>query len=181
MNPFEHAWALLKALPEQQAFTQRFVKPDIYGQEFFNNQNRKGTIHPVILAMMEREQNRARRAAYQDTDPKFRNKVFRPRTSNEVMPRRKEDFVPRGHLISPVPLSQTETMANQERRLQQERRGSVFDQGMDQDGLDFMMESNMGLNPYAAAAQLGQFNPITGEDITRQTLGEMSRMRRGEN
>ena len=181
MSVFDEAWSMLKALPEQQSFTQRYMKPNLYGQEFFNTQNRKGTIHPVILAMMEREQNRIRRAQYEEKPSEYRDTEFRPRTSNEVMPRRKEKFSPKGYLISPVPLSETETMANQQRRLQQERRGSVFDQGMDQDGLDFMMESNIGLNPYAAAAQLGQYNPMTGEDITRQTLMDMSRMRRGGN
>jgi len=179
--PIDAAIEFIKALPEQQSFTQRIRHPDVYGGEVDISQNRKGTIHPVILAMMEREQNRARRAQYEEKPPQYRDKEFRPRTSGEVLPRRKERFAPMGRLISPVPLSETETMANQQRRLQQERRGSVFDQGMDQDGLDFMMESNIGLNPYAAAAQLGQYNPMTGEDITRQTLMDMSRMRRGGN
>ena len=181
MIPIDAAIEFIKALPEQQSFTQKFMKPNLYGQGFHNTQNRKGTIHPAILGMMERAQNRIRRAQYEEKPSEYRDTEFRPRTSNEVMPRRKENFLPKGHLVYPVPLSETETMANQQRRLQQERRGSVFDQGMDQDGLDFMMESNIGLNPYAAAAQLGQYNPMTGEDITRQTLIDMSRMRRGGN
>tara|TARA_R100000995_G_C3479126_1_gene122788 strand:+ start:1603 stop:2148 length:546 start_codon:yes stop_codon:yes gene_type:complete len=181
MKPFNEAWSMLKALPEQQSFTQRIRRPVSYGGEPAITQNRKGTIHPAILGMMERMQNRARRAAYESKPPQYRDKVFRPKTRTEVVPDYKEKFTLMGRLMSPVPLSETEEMANQQRRLQQSRRGSVYDQGMDQDGLDFIMESNAGLNPYAAAAQLGQYNPMTGEDITRQTLMDMSRMRRGGN
>ena len=57
MIPIDAAIEFIKALPEQQSFTQKFMKPNLYGQGFHNTQNRKGTIHPAILGMMERRQD----------------------------------------------------------------------------------------------------------------------------
>ena len=63
MKPFNEAWSMLKALPEQQSFTMREQLPTLYGQDmtevpsFLSLQQRRGTIHPAILGMMERRQS----------------------------------------------------------------------------------------------------------------------------
>jgi len=65
MNAFEEAWAVLKALEEQQGFVMGRRQPTMYGQEtgtgtsYFDNElmGRQGTIHPAILGMMRRRQN----------------------------------------------------------------------------------------------------------------------------
>tara|TARA_R100001163_G_scaffold65315_2_gene62081 strand:- start:195 stop:698 length:504 start_codon:yes stop_codon:yes gene_type:complete len=69
MTAFDQAWTVLKALPEQQGFTMREQLPTLYGQDMteapsfsFGSmgtplQQRRGTIHPAILGMMERRQD----------------------------------------------------------------------------------------------------------------------------
>ena len=65
MNAFNKAWSMLKALPEQQGFVMGERQPTMYDQEMTRrmkearqrNMGRQGTIHPVILGMMQRRQN----------------------------------------------------------------------------------------------------------------------------
>ena len=68
MKPFNKAWLLLKALPEQQAFTAEQPEfPITYQQENRRPYERRaGTIHPAILGMMERRQMPSRRIEFPD-------------------------------------------------------------------------------------------------------------------
>ena len=56
MSAFEYAWALLKALPEQQAFIEEHYPAPQLGQESFTSQVRQGTVHPAIMGAMRRMQ-----------------------------------------------------------------------------------------------------------------------------
>ena len=50
MNPFDAAWSVLKALPEDQMFTQSGAT--MYGQ--IPEQERHGTVHPAIRGLLQR-------------------------------------------------------------------------------------------------------------------------------
>ena len=56
MSAFEYAWAVLKALPEQQAFIEEHYPASQLGQESFTSQVRQGTVHPAIIGAMRRLQ-----------------------------------------------------------------------------------------------------------------------------
>ena len=58
MTAFNQAWAMLKALPEQQAFDRNIRPTEQYGKPGSMSQERLRTIHPVILGMMRRNQPR---------------------------------------------------------------------------------------------------------------------------
>ena len=54
---FDIAWSVLKALPEQQAFTQEFYPPKQLSQEPVEiSQRRIGTVPPPIMGAMRRLQ-----------------------------------------------------------------------------------------------------------------------------
>lgn len=55
MNPFDAAWSVLKALPEQQQFTDLGAFGEQFGQP--RAQHRVGTVHPAIRGMLQRLQN----------------------------------------------------------------------------------------------------------------------------
>ena len=56
-SAFDFAWSLLKALPEQQAFSQRrIVPPEQFGQKPITTQMRLGTVPPPIIGAMRRKQ-----------------------------------------------------------------------------------------------------------------------------
>ena len=50
MNPFDAAWSVLKALPEDQVFSQSGGR--MYGQ--IPEQERHGTVHPAIRGLLQR-------------------------------------------------------------------------------------------------------------------------------
>ena len=56
MTAFEYAWSVLKALPEQQAFSQHVVTPEQFGQKPDAPQMRLGTVPPPIIGAMRRKQ-----------------------------------------------------------------------------------------------------------------------------
>tara|TARA_R100000315_G_scaffold47502_1_gene22103 strand:- start:813 stop:1175 length:363 start_codon:yes stop_codon:yes gene_type:complete len=56
VSAFEYAWAVLKALPEQQAFIEEHYPASQLGQESFTSQVRQGTVHPAIIGAMRRLQ-----------------------------------------------------------------------------------------------------------------------------
>ena len=55
MSPFDVAWNLLKALPEQQQYTDLPALGESFGQP--PPQHRVGTVHPAIRGMLERYRN----------------------------------------------------------------------------------------------------------------------------
>ena len=56
-SAFDLAWSILKALPEQQAFSQRrVVPPEQFGQKPITTQMRLGTVPPPIIGAMRRKQ-----------------------------------------------------------------------------------------------------------------------------
>lgn len=55
MNPFDAAWSVLKALPEQQQFTDLGAFGEQFGQP--RAQHRVGTVHPAVIGMLQRLQN----------------------------------------------------------------------------------------------------------------------------
>ena len=54
MKPFDAAWSVLKALPEQQQFTDLGAFGEQFGQP--RAQHRVGTVHPAIRGMLQRLQ-----------------------------------------------------------------------------------------------------------------------------
>ena len=66
MTAFDIAWSILKALPEQQAFSQHMSIPRNYQapvhdsrwRDSFILQNRRGTVPPPIMGAMRREQGK---------------------------------------------------------------------------------------------------------------------------
>ena len=61
MTAFNQAWVMLKALPEQQAFEQNVYHGRL-GPRFEKipkiSQQRRGTVHPAIIAMLQRARGR---------------------------------------------------------------------------------------------------------------------------
>lgn len=55
MSPFDVAWNLLKALPEQQQYTNLPGLGEGFEQPV--PQHRVGTVHPAIIGMLERHKN----------------------------------------------------------------------------------------------------------------------------
>tara|TARA_R100001015_G_C4609510_1_gene164796 strand:- start:672 stop:1202 length:531 start_codon:yes stop_codon:yes gene_type:complete len=55
MRPIDVAWNLLKALPEQQQYTDLPGLQEGFGVE--TPQHRVGTVHPAIIGMLERYRN----------------------------------------------------------------------------------------------------------------------------
>jgi len=67
MTAFNQAWAMLKALPEQQAFEQ-YENHGRLGPSFEKipkiSQQRRGTVHPAIIAMLQRAKARESGGSY---------------------------------------------------------------------------------------------------------------------
>lgn len=63
MTAFEYAWSVLKALPEQQAYTESFRHSPHFGDEPSTSQQRLGTIPPPIMGALGREQWPARQGS----------------------------------------------------------------------------------------------------------------------
>ena len=75
MTAFNQAWAMLKALPEQQAFEQFYTHGGLGSLREFNypptfeeipkiKQQRRGTVHPAIIAMLQRAKARESGGSY---------------------------------------------------------------------------------------------------------------------
>jgi len=75
MTAFNQAWAMLKALPEQQAFDQfythgrpgslrEFGYPPTFEEIPRIAQERRGTVHPAIIAMLQRAKARESGGSY---------------------------------------------------------------------------------------------------------------------
>ena len=140
MKPFNKAWSMLKALPEQQGFTMREQLPTLYGQDmteapsFLSLQQRRGTIHPVILGMMERRQKMAGTNTSYMPSPDRRLRVGRKAIDGTPLPDdKKYPFGPDyGTIMAQGPMDEmTNTQGqfsnNNLRDVAQSVRGSVFD------------------------------------------------------
>lgn len=75
MTAFNQAWAMLKALPEQQSFDQfythgrpgsfrEFNYPPTFEEIPKIKQQRRGTVHPAIIAMLQRARARESGGSY---------------------------------------------------------------------------------------------------------------------
>ena len=80
MKPIDVAVKLIKGLREQQGFMMSGQLPTLYGQDmtdrsetppFLSLQQRRGTIHPAILGMMERRQTNAGYMPFPDRRLRF--------------------------------------------------------------------------------------------------------------
>ena len=85
MGAFEQAWALLKALPEQQMFTERSARSNI-NEELYDEfehlpeidhygARSHGTVHPIIHEMLKRREAMSRAAVEKLTGP-LSDKLF---------------------------------------------------------------------------------------------------------
>ena len=140
IGAFNKAWSMLKALPEQQGFTMREQLPTLYGQDmteapsFLSLQQRRGTIHPVILGMMERRQKMAGTNTSYMPSPDRRLRVGRKAIDGTPLPDdKKYPFGPDyGTIMAQGPMDEmTNTQGqfsnNNLRDVAQSVRGSVFD------------------------------------------------------
>jgi len=140
MTAFDKAWSMLKALEEQQGFTMREQLPTLYGQDmteapsFLSLQQRRGTIHPAILGMMERRQKMAGTNTSYMPSPDRRLRVGRKAIDGTPLPDDKKypfgsDY---GTIMAQGPMDEmTNTQGqfrnNNLRDVAQSVRGSVFD------------------------------------------------------
>lgn len=150
MKPFNKAWSMLKALPEQQGFMMREQLPTLYGQDmteapsYLTHQQRTGTIHPAILGMMERRQGRFLPPS-QRTGYRRRTTTARPNTGYLPFPDRRLE-VESPNFDMPEPTAKREgaivaqglrnkmtssgnTSDDELTDAAQRKRGSVFDAG----------------------------------------------------
>lgn len=126
MKPFNKAWSMLKALPEQQGFTMRSSPPTEYGQENTSFQRRTGTIHPAILGMIERRQSKGIHRNYNAHMP-FPDRRVRDYSESDFM----EPNTKYGTIMAQGPreLMTGDTSDDELTDAGQRKRGSVFDAG----------------------------------------------------
>ena len=142
MKPFKEAWSMLNALEEQQGFTMREQLPTLYGQDmtqvpsFLSLQQRRGTIHPAILGMIERRQKMAGTNTSYMPSPDRRLRVGRKAIDGTPLPDdERYPFGPDyGTIMAQGPENemtntQGEFSNNKSRDAEQRVRGSVFDSG----------------------------------------------------
>ena len=144
IGAFDEAWSMLKALPEQQGFTMKPLRtyeyasmspPKIYDEEedLYGRQQRRGTIHPAILGMMERRQA--------PNDEKFVPSYLpireMPFPNRRVVGQRQPIHLPSAHYMpspygaimvqGPKQLMTGDTSDDELTDAAQRKRGSVFD------------------------------------------------------
>ena len=141
MKPIDVAVKFIKALPEQQGFTMREQLPTLYGQDmteapsFLSLQQRRGTIHPAILGMIERRQKMIGMPTSYMPSPDRRMRVGRKAIDGTPLPDVETyPFGPDyGTLMAQGPKNEmTNTQgefSNNSEDAAQFVRGSVFDSG----------------------------------------------------
>jgi len=93
MNPFEYAWSLLKADPQQQLVRPRQV--DTQGPGWYETSSRfmpEGTLHPAIAGMMERQ------GIKQPNIMQYEQGTYAPNPTVNPVQRMRQDYEGRGRL-----------------------------------------------------------------------------------
>ena len=134
MKPIDVAVKFIKALPEQQGFTMREQLPTLYGQDMTEVpsfsfgmmgtplQQRRGTIHPAILGMMERRQDGNRYMPFPDRRMEVESPNF---DMPEPTAKRYGTIVAQGLRNEMTGDTSDDELTNAGQR----KRGSVFDAG----------------------------------------------------
>jgi len=102
VGAFEQAWSLLKALPEQQMYSQ-LTEPVGYGFSPSIEQQRLGTVHPAIAGMTERLQSRERTNPFFNVQPDLRVAGPMPQLNTIDSYRGGENHA--GYIMQPTQLS----------------------------------------------------------------------------